>query len=382
MPPHERYTPAVQARDRVRELRENARKNGNHLLIASIDLDAGIKQTIPHLDSDEEGNVRFTLSKHTPEQAEKHLEELYQSSLETLELVTLPTYEGSANWTDYYRLLGQVATSRVRHQAELAMIFVDQTAMREEMVNGLPGIHVGILEHALEQYEGIVKEHMPKRQNEPAIYKELLKELAELRGAISEHTLLALLNFAQSPDRYGVMPTLMEDISEKTDLMYYYTTTTEDGEPHAYKLPTQVKTSEEFAYLDAAPENGIMLVLSDYLPEAKKDATRNKASSPQNTSQAGQSAETEDKKHPSLYLAELLVKLHRPEVLTDEEHSHLETAREYLAADMERLIREQPGIELPIRKAIEAPVRSGDIRNVANVLTMGLEALKRASRAA
>lgn len=322
--------------DEMRKVYEKAYRDGSVLQQASVELDQGLARIMPFFEQDRTGghNHRLAMPVKNEALANRLMRAHFKKALDVLRAAE-DTSVDRGGWQDYYRLMGQVFTLQIRHQAQLGMMLFDEFGMRRKMVDGLSGIHVGIAEHALLQLDTINEQHRPHRQDDPAILEQLDIECGELMGVISEHTVLALLNYDQSPNRFGVIPMLHEDLHRRTDIMYYYH---DDSKDHSYKLPIQVKTSRKYG--EQTPENGITLVVTDYMPQRKD--------------------RIEGEHYDATYLARLLVKQHRPETLEPKELQHLALALNQLKADIAIAQKTTPGTQLPRLKPVEAdPTGSG-----------------------
>lgn len=170
----------------------------------------------------------------------------------TAETLTPDTYHSS--WVNYFKtkhlapMFDAILTApyifQERDNASLAK-------RRREAVDGIYGATVDILEEALMLFDTGISHNL------------IQEEYGELRGAINELTVPALINRKQRANRLATPSLLIDDMFHFTDVNYWKFGPDGVGR----NIPIQVKSSPLKNALIDIPENGIMAQASDFYNE-------------------------------------------------------------------------------------------------------------------
>ena len=310
-----RSTPRVFDDDR--DIYEQAYQNGNFLVRASIELDTqinGLKKQIYNY------NTRGENIKLRPGALEALPEDTEILFMQAMAYVQKSQDDRVGTWNDYFRLIMQATTIDERVLADLVFMMYDRFDTRRNLINGVAGKNVESVEMilmTLDAYGGEREKlfRIKDTSELPYVENSVKTEHGQLRGALSEATIMALANYSQSPSKLALPARTYGDLYQKTDILYFYA---DDKTKHSYLVPIQVKTNRDaWKRRNPSPEGGFTLYMSDY--DDSDDFT----------------------------LARLLVAQHEPRVLDDREQRYLEAVRHHFDTDIKALRTEHPGIALP-----------------------------------
>ena len=310
-----RSTPRVFDDDRG--IYEQAYQNGNFLIQASVGLDTqinGLKKQIYNYNA-HSGDIKLR-----PAALEALPEDTEILFMQAMAYVQKSQEDRVGTWNDYFRLIMQAATIDERVLADLVFMMYDRFDTRRNLVNGVAGKNVESVEMiltTLDTYGGEREKPFRLKDTSEAPYLEnsVKTEYGQLRGALSEATIMALANYSQSPSKLALPARTYGDLYQKTDILYFYA---DDKTKRSYLAPIQVKTNRDsWKRRDPSPEGGFTLYMSDY-------------------------DNSDDFK-----LARLLVAQHEPRTLNNKEQHYLEAVRRRFDTDIKALRTEHPGIALP-----------------------------------
>ena len=309
-----RSTPRVFDDDR--NIYEQAYQNGNFLIQASVALDTQINELKRRMYSVKGDNVRIHESafEALPEdteilfmQAMVHLQKSQENRVGT--------------WNDYFRLAMQADMIDERIGADFLFMTYSRFDARRDLVNGVAGKNIAIAELVLKTVDSLYSDDQTRqlRINDTPqtsyLENSAKTEYGQLRGALSEATIMALANYSQSPSKLALPARTYGDLYQKTDILYFYA---DDKTKRSYLVPIQVKTNRDARKRrNPSPEGGFTLYMSDY--DDSDDFT----------------------------LARLLVEQHEPRALNSREQHYLETVRHHFDTDIKALRTEHPGTALP-----------------------------------
>lgn len=175
---------------------------------------------------------------------------------------------GVDSWNEWFGLASQLQTFSEYTSTETAFIISEAYDMRRSIANGLSGLHVELLSLAMQIRDEIIEADTAPN-NSPERTARIAVDRQEISGVIAEQSMLALMNYDQNANHIATVSSVEEDLHEKTDIRYYYTTS---RPTQSWKLPLQIKLSPrtmDGRFVDpikAAPENGATLFYSDYDP--------------------------------------------------------------------------------------------------------------------
>lgn len=109
------------------------------------------------------------------------------------------------SWNDYFRLLSHCAFIEQRVKIPAAFSTQQEWQERKSLTNGVYGINAAIIETALSLHDNIKNE----------------SERMQLRGAIHEQTVSALLNYTQTPSAVALPAKMIDDLKHETDIDYW-----------------------------------------------------------------------------------------------------------------------------------------------------------------
>lgn len=293
------YThPTPRSTDPERRFFERTFGEGTIATRASLELDIALRKL---------KSIRDTPEHDTAQETEQLIAITAQAKQALYEADT----KNDGTWNEYYRLMTQIYTLPLYFEADSLFSQAGKSRERREMIDGVTGIHVEIIEDALAEHDAIDKKlhELPKGSS---IYRQFFEEREDLSGVITEQTFLALLNDDAHPDRMATLGRTYDDLYKKVDSFYYHI----DQEGVARRLPIQFKTTPNLYNRHLKPDNGISLVLSDYNRGARHD------------------------------LGRILVKKHMPEESTEREEYLLGYAYRKLQRDLYHYTQKQQGIAL------------------------------------
>lgn len=207
-----RKTPHIY--DEARSAYEQAYKTGSHYRLASIELDTLIDSGFA---------VALTHPEHVAEIG--HIIELESQAV-------LEAFSKKANadetFTDLNRATTTASFSVERFMAPLIYGVQDESMskVRRLLADGIEGRSIDFIE----QYLSVL--HSDRQISS--------EEVQNIRGAIQEHTVMALLNAAQSGNRLALPASLIDDERHGTDI-YLYRYDYKQGA--AYRHPISVKST-------------------------------------------------------------------------------------------------------------------------------------------
>lgn len=115
------------------------------------------------------------------------------------------TVDDISTWNDYFRLFSHYAFLEQRVKIPAAFSAQQEWQERKSLVNGVYGINAAIIETALSLHD---------RSNDRS-------ERKDLRGAIQEQTVSALLNYTQTPSAIALPAAMIDDLKHETDIDYW-----------------------------------------------------------------------------------------------------------------------------------------------------------------
>lgn len=299
-----RVTPHVYDRDR--DLFERVYREGNTLVRASIELDRGLDALSPL----QLRNGEVMMNVMDPMDLANELIVLSASAIAAAEKADA---DNEGTWTDFLRFASQTATIGERVRAEAYFMSYESFSQRHELVNGVSAKFAKIIQYTLAMYDET--EQKLQMADSDSLRAQYSDELRQLRGGLSELTLLSLANYDEVSSRLALTPKVYDDLYGKTDIMLFHT---KAREKESYKTPIQVKTTRQELNKNQIPENGFALFLSDYDPDKN------------NT------------------LAKLLVvHFEDPSKLTSAMEQYVIDAKNKLNEDIRAAIDRQPGFLLP-----------------------------------
>ncbi len=299
-----RTTPNVYDRDRG--LFEHAYQYGDILTRASIELDKGLDELSPVRVKD--GQPVFNII-----DTNVFTEELIVLGTNAIAAVEKADANNEGSWVDFFRLASQSTTLLERLYAEPYFMSYESFSQRHNLVNGVSAKFAKIIIHALLQHAAI--EERLENETSETMRNQYQRELGQLKGSISELTILSLANYDEVSSRLAITPRLYDDLYGKTDMILYHS---RPREKESYKVPVQIKTTRKSLDKRQIPTDGFALFLSDYDPDGN------------NT------------------LATLLV-MHfdDPSRLTPNMEQYIMNAKNKLNRDIRRRIAINPGVKLP-----------------------------------
>lgn len=110
------------------------------------------------------------------------------------------------SWNDYFRLLSHSTFLEQRVKIPTAFRTQQEWQERKELTNGIYGMNAAIIELALTLHD------------DPNTSK---TERMQLRGALHEQTVSALLNYSQTPSAIALPASLRDDLKHETDIDYW-----------------------------------------------------------------------------------------------------------------------------------------------------------------
>lgn len=109
------------------------------------------------------------------------------------------------SWNDYFRLFSHCAFLEQRVKIPVAFSVQQEWQERNSLINGVYGINAAIIETVLSFHDNTENKY----------------ERMELRGAIQEQTVSALLNYTQTPSTIALPATMIDDLKHETDIDYW-----------------------------------------------------------------------------------------------------------------------------------------------------------------
>ena len=93
-------------------------------------------------------------------------------------------------------------------------------SQRHNLVNGVSAKFAKIIIHALLQHAAI--EERLENETSETMRNQYQRELGQLKGSISELTILSLANYDEVSSRLAITPRLYDDLYGKTDMILYH----------------------------------------------------------------------------------------------------------------------------------------------------------------
>ncbi len=335
-----RQTPHIT--DRERDIFEQAYQSDNLVVQASVSIDMAVKA---YNDSTLKSIHKGILQAADTDTEEATIHAAIKHGVLALEKF----YEnGIGTWNDYFRLRAQLHSFSETASATTAFMMYDEFDRRRNIMNGAAGRNIEVIEEILKTYTDIREATV--LTDYFGIGEHSRTELDQLAGALSESTIMALVNYSQTPSKLAVPAGTYNDLRDKTDMYYYYT---DDKKRAAFRTPVQIKTTRPSKWVNGeavelpdddkrirrlSPANGFTLFLSDYDPSGV-----NHSKIPP---------------HDRFRLAKLLVAQHAPEDLSPIDEAFIQTARIKLETNIKELRERYPGEQLPYLRAAPNEVAS------------------------
>lgn len=225
--------PALNHPDRI--LYEKAYRSGNHVLQTSLSLDASVHK------------LQDYARRHpnpTSLDFKANIQKMTQQTQEALDKVH---ESGGGSWNEYYRLVSQAAFLELSILTPFIFEDPQDFNTRNRLINGVYGISGVIIDQELSELE--------VQQNS--------QQCSQLRGAIHEQTVTALLNRQESKRRLALPSRTSDDLLRRVDINYWRRP--DHADTHEY-IPIQVKWSlrENQSERKVAPRHGVVITAADF----------------------------------------------------------------------------------------------------------------------